>query len=168
MLNAGKPQPELFFVGFHESAQPLKYIKSIKPETGNYDPEPDHTTFSTRIQIPYYQYIQTCGPILRAFNVRSYSLFKSGILYFMQVDIPAENVSKDAIIDFEGHTLDDFIKQNQTYKVTKKLSNKNYIIVKRLILKSFSPYVFLMDRELPVDIATSRAKIFPYVNFVKL
>lgn len=163
MLHARKPRPELFFIGFHPSVQPSKYLNAIRPETGEYNPDVEYTTMPTRILVPNFQYVRTYGPILRAFNVRSYSLFKPDTLYFVQIDIPADRVPHDAIVDFDGNTLDDFISQNKTSKVMKKLSNRSYITIKRLILKSFSPYIFLMDRELPIDIATSHAKVFPYV-----
>lgn len=163
--NARKPAPELFFLGFHSSVDPQKYIRAIKPEMGPYPPEMDYD-LPLRGEVPIERYLHTHGRIAKIVNLRSFHRHNPDTLYFIRAYVPAKELNDSAIVDVNGKSLKYYKKAKRESRITKIIDGNKYIKLERFLVRVLNSDTALLENEFPMDISTKHTKIFPYVNRV--
>lgn len=161
--NARKPEAELFFLGFHSSVDPQKFVRTIRPNTGPYQPEIDYD-IPLRGQVPVQKYLHTHGRIAKIVNIRSFHRHTPDTLYFIRAYVPAKELNDHAVVDLNGKTLKYYKKNNIESRITKIIDGNKYVKLERFILKVLNSHTALLDKAFPMDISTTHTKIFPYVN----
>jgi hypothetical protein len=152
-INALKPKFELFFLGFYEPSQSLKYMLQILADNPNYIPEREYYQLSIRQEIPNYEYIQTHGRVVRVLNLPQN--YNQRYIYSVYAFIPIEELDDDDIIDSSGMT-----KKNYKHNFRSRTAlSQGFYRVERTIFKVLSPYLLLLNEPFPFDIATNQAKI---------
>lgn len=163
--NANKPAAELFFLGFFDPSQSVKFTKAITPDTRDYHPEREYFEREIRYELVEESYIRTFRNMVRLSNVSEILLREKVEMLALEVYVPASEIKNTStVMNIKGTHLKAFIESDKLSTISKEINGKTYYKLQRLIRVLFSSTILFLDQPFPFDIATDKFDIVLYVR----
>jgi len=163
---AAKKDFELFFLGFLNNEDKLKYTKSITILQGDYQPERSYFDSDVRRLIPTYPYVKIYKQIVRVQHLKIPNVDET-TLVTLHVYVPTSLLSDNTILGPEKNLLRDYNKTLDPKGLVKKINGEEHIKISRHVKLMITVSLWLLEEDFPIDIITSHATVTSQVLYRK-
>jgi hypothetical protein len=160
-MNAAKPHPELFFLGFEGHSKKVEFTKLINERTGDYTPRPLHSDLSSTFEIPEFKYAYISGYQMKLINVRSNIMDYND--YYVTFWVPRRIVTNDTIIETKIK-FKTYLEVKTVDKIKKVKHGEEYIKISRKAQDVVINNILILNEPFPVDVVVDDITLEEFVS----